>query len=171
MTKKTTTTLLIATIYFLVFFAVLVYAYVSVRAEQVSFTDLSTTLATQTAKETAARHIAELSSTTAVERAELQDYFVPEKKIISFINEIEALARSIGITLQTTNLDLTPAKDKNPAVLKTGFTVSGPRDGVMTFMHMIESLPYHSQIPTMDIVEKEQGAWQGTVMLNVTISS
>jgi phenylpyruvate tautomerase PptA (4-oxalocrotonate tautomerase family) len=169
MTKQTTTTLIVASLYFTVFLALLVYAYISVRAEQVRYQELTTTLATEAAKQAVAHQITEVSSRTVAERAELQHYFVTEKETISFITEIESLARSIGVTLETTSLDLTPATGKDPAILKTGFLVKGSQTDVTTFLQMMESLPYHSRIPTMDISRLGSNEWQGSLSLEVTV--
>lgn len=171
MTKQTTTTLAIAFVYFAVFLGVLIYAFISVQAQQVSYSELSTTLATQTAKRSVAKQITELSSTTIEERAELKKYFVTEKKTISFITEIESIARGMGISLETIGLDMVPATDKTTALLKTTFSVTGSQDAVMTFMAMMESLPYHSRVPSMDLLDKGGNTWQGLVSVEVTIAS
>lgn len=167
MTKQTVTTLGIATLYFLVFVSVLVYAFISVRSQKADALALATTLAEQTSKQSVARTIATTIESTTQIREELSSYFLEEKDTISFITEIEGLAGVLGITIETTALDMTKT-DAGRQELKTGFAVKGNRLAVLRFMEAVETLPYHSRITAMQVAGSGN-EWRGQVDVFVTI--
>jgi hypothetical protein len=168
MTKPTITTLTIATLYFLVFGAVLGYSFVTVQSQKTEAKALRTELATQTMKQNSVRTVAATISSTEDVRNELATYFLPEKETISFIAEIEGLATTVGVGVETTALDIIREKDR-PVELKTGFAVFGSRRAVLNFIAAIETLPYHSRTPIIRI-ERDGNTWRGQVDVFVTIT-
>ncbi len=152
MTKPTITTLGIATTYFLVFAGVLGYAFVTVEAQRSEAMNLRTTLAEQTSKQTVARTIGDLTASTAEVRGELADYFLSERDTISFIAEVEALAGAQSVAIETTTLDIVRPADAAPE-LKTGFRVEGTRQSVLAFVQALETMPYHSRIPSVQFTQ------------------
>jgi hypothetical protein len=169
MTKQTVTTLGIATLYFVIVASVMVYAFVSVRSQKADALALATTLAEQTSKQSIARTVATTIESTATLREEISTYFLEEKDTISFITEIEGLAGVLGVTIETTSLDMTKT-EAGRAELKTGFLVKGNRTAVLRFMEAIEILPYHSRIASMQVTG-EGNEWRGQVDIFVTIKS
>ncbi len=167
MTKQTITTLGIATLYFLVVVSVLVYAFFSVRSQKADALALATTLAEQTSKQSVARIVATTIESTVALREEVSTYFLEEKETISFITEIEGLAGGLGVTIETTALDIVKIEGGRPE-LKTGFAVKGTRAAVLRFMEAIETLPYHSRIASMQVMG-EGNEWRGQVDIFVTI--
>ncbi len=169
MTKQTITTLSIGTTYFLVFALVLFYALITVQSQKAEAVTLRTTLAEQTTKQAAARTVmATIDSTEAV-RTELSGFFLSEKDTITFIADIEALATTLGVAIETTALDIERPAEGNP-ILKTGFAVSGSRSGVLNFMRALETLPYHSTLPSLRVSNQGDGEWQGQVAVLVTLA-
>lgn len=169
MTKPTITTLGIAAVYCTCFALVLVYAVVTVRSQRAETVILRTTLAEQTTKQDAARTVANTVATTEAVRTELASFFLPEKETISFIAEIEGLAEALGVAIETTALDIVRPADAVPE-LKTGFVVSGSRLAVLNFLRAIETLPYHSRVPTMTMIDQGDSMWQGTVEVYITMA-
>ncbi len=169
MTKKTTTTSIIASAYFVTLLAVLVYAIYTVRAEGVAFVALQTTLAEQNAKQDAARTINQLVASTEADRAKLATYLVTENDTIALITEIENLAVAIGVSLKREDLAIVPATATDAPALKTKFSVNGQETSVQRFMEAVELLPYHTTIPSMTL-GRDGTRWQGSVEVLVTLS-
>lgn len=169
MTKPTITTLGIATVYFVTFGLVLIYAFVTVQSQRAETMNLRTTLAEQNTKQAAARTVESTISSTETVRTELSSFFLPEKDTISFIAEIEDLAGAVGVSIETTALDIVRPADAVPE-LKTGFVVKGSRAAVMNFLRAIETLPYHSRVPVMNMADQGDATWQGTVEVYVTMA-
>ncbi|MFN3693300.1 MAG: hypothetical protein ACK4SL_04395 [Candidatus Paceibacteria bacterium] len=167
MTKQTVTTLGVASLYFVIVASVMVYAFISVRSQKADALALATTLAEQTSKQSVARTVATTIESTAALREEVSTYFLEEKETISFITEIEGLAGVLGVTIETTSLDMTKTEGGR-GELKTGFSVKGTRAAVLRFMEAIETLPYHSRIATMQVTG-EGNEWRGQVDIFVTI--
>jgi hypothetical protein len=168
MTKQTVTTLGIASLYFIIVVSVMVYAFVSVRSQKADALALATTLAEQTSKQSVARTVATTIESTTALREEISTYFLEEKETISFITEIEGLAGVLGVSIETTALDMTKTEGGRPE-LKTGFAVKGTRSAVLRFMEAIETLPYHSRIASMQVLG-EGNEWRGQVDIFVTIA-
>ena len=169
MTKPTVTTLGIASVYFLFFTMVLLYAFVTVESQKAETMSLRTTLAEQTTKQAAARTVKGTIEVTETVREELSSYFLPEKETISFVAEIEGLAGAVGVSIETTALDIVRPPE-GAAELKTGFVVEGSRAAVMNFMKALETLPYHSRIPTLRLENGGDGVWSGQVAVFVTLT-
>ncbi|MFM2339532.1 MAG: hypothetical protein RLZZ360_168 [Candidatus Parcubacteria bacterium] len=167
MTKKTVTTLGIATLYFAVVLSVLIYAYVSVHSQKADALALATTLAEQTSKQSIARSLAATFDATIDVRTEIASYFLEEKETITFIAEIEALAQALGVSIEPTALDFVTT-ESGRRELKTGFAVKGTRTAVLQFMKAIETIPYHSRIASLQVVGNDN-EWSGQVDLFVTI--
>jgi len=168
MTKKTTTTLTIATLYFGFFVALLIAAFITVGSQKRETIQLRTTLAEQNAKEQAANTVAVTVAATANDRAKLNSFFLSEKETITFIADVEALAKTLGVTVQTTGLDIVRPAEA-PARLKASFAVTGTRSGVVSFMEAMENVPYHSSIGTMRMGREAGQVWSGSVDMIITL--
>jgi hypothetical protein len=169
MTKQTITSLSIGSGHFIVFALVLIYALITVQSQKAEAVSLRTTLAEQTTKQDAARTVESTIVSTEAVRDELAGFFLSEKETITFIAENEALAKVLGVRVETTALDISRPSDSN-AILKTGFMVSGSRTGVLNFMRALETLPYHSTLPTLRFANEGDGEWQGQVEVLVTLA-
>jgi hypothetical protein len=170
MTKKTTSTLLISSVFAIVTTGVFVTMILILLSKESTLVALKTTIAEQRAKEQAARSVSQLIEETTKTREELAGYFVAEKDSITFIAEIEALAVAKGVTLKTTGLDLKPAADGLPAELQTQFSVVGTRPAVVGFMEALETLPYHSRLPKWQIASRDGRLYESAIEVFVTIT-
>jgi hypothetical protein len=169
MTKQTVTTLSIGATYFLVFALVLLYALITVQSQKAEAVSLRTALAEQTTKQAAAQTVETTIANTESVRSELASYFLSEKETITFIADIESLATDLGVGVVTTALDIERPAEGN-AVLKTGFAVAGSRIAVVNFMRALETLPYHSSLPTLRLVNQGDGEWEGQLEVRVTLA-
>ncbi len=170
MTKKTTNTLAVASIFALVTFGVLVAMVFVLFNKEEALVLLKTTIAEQRAKEQAARSVSQLIDETAPTRTELASFFLAEKDTITFIAEIEKLAVEKGVVLRTTGLDLRPASETTPVELQTQFTVVGSRSAIVDFMQALETLPYHSRLPKWGIFSRDGKTFESSIDIFVTIT-
>jgi hypothetical protein len=111
---------------------------------------------------------------SASERAVLNEYFLTERGIISFIAELEGWAQRKQVTFETTQLAVEPAADGKPALLKIGFSFSSSLPRTVRFMELLEAIPYHKQIVTAQITstpdQADTGdAWQGNIIMHLTL--
>jgi hypothetical protein len=169
MTKQTTTTTILAACYCVVFAGVLAYAVTNVRAAGVTYMNLTTTLAEQQAKQQAARTINQLVSATEADRTTLATFLVTEEDTIAVITEIESLAAATGVAFKMQNLAITSKTDTTPAALESSFEVVGSRSAVERFVKALEVLPYHAELPSMNL-SRDGEVWRGTIALVVTLS-
>ncbi len=162
--------LIVSVLYCLVWAGVLSYAFFTVTAQGARIEALATTIADQESKELAAETISNITKTTEAERNTLASYFVSESDAVAFLAKIEDLAARLGVVLETTELAVVAKTDKTPAELKTGFAFEGNPTTVMLFLKAIETVPYHSRIPTITLDTTGDKTWKGTVQLFVTIT-
>jgi hypothetical protein len=170
MTKKTTKTLVVSSVFAVTTVGVLVAMVFILFKKEEKLISLQTTIAEQRAKEQAARNISQLIEDTVTTRETVASFFVAEKDTISFIAEIEALAIEKGVSLKTTGLDLRPAVDAQPAELQTQFSVFGSRLAVIDFMTALETLPYHSRLPKWRITSRDGKTYESSIDIFVTIT-
>jgi prolyl-tRNA synthetase len=176
MTKKTKTTLLIATTCFFVLVATFAYALYMVRSQGSALDSLREQIAEDTAKDAAYNSIVRITESSKLNRAELEEYFITEKDTIRFIAELEDRAARVGVTFETTELS-TPepvvAPDATTPVLRTlevGCKFTGSEAAVKQFLVILENIPYHAEIPTMTISnDATDGKWVGNGKLILTI--
>lgn len=174
MTKRTKTTLFIATIYFLVLVVIFVYALYFVRAQGSALDRARVETAEATAKNAAYNSIVRITESSESDREELQRYFFTEKDTIGFIAELEAAAARVGVTFETTELS-TPEpviKSGQPAnrTLVMGCRFVGSEESVKRFLTILENIPYHAEIPTMTISNQAlDNKWVGDGKLVLTL--
>jgi hypothetical protein len=169
MNPRTRTMLIIASSYFLGLVGILIWAFTTVSAQGYKMETLATLSAEQTAKEAAVQTTAQITEATTAEREQIANYFVTEADAISFLAMIEKTALGMGVKLETTELAVEPKTESAAAELKTSFRYSGKEADVLRFLQALETLPYHSRIPTLNI-GIEDSMWQGSVELRVTIT-
>lgn len=99
----------------------------------------------------------------ASDEATLQNYFVPETEVVSFINELEALGHAQNATVNV----LSVAKGGTGS--QTGFTLSltvnGSFDGVMRTLGAIEYAPYDLSVSTLTLAQADKSKWQANLNL------
>lgn len=104
---------------------------------------------------------------TAVQRAEVTSRFLTETETIDFLTMIESTAGSFGLTIKTTGLDLIETDNDAFQDLSVRFVITGTQAATEQFLHVLETLPYHSQL---DDLRQERGEveWETSGHLFVT---
>ncbi|MFN3188200.1 MAG: hypothetical protein ACK42D_01485 [Candidatus Paceibacteria bacterium] len=103
------------------------------------------------------------------DRQELDSFFISERDTIHFITNVEALAETLRVSVETTQLAVTPKKDDEPIRLEIGFLIEGSYSNVERMLSALETLPYHKSIPNVSIKSTEKGTWTGAIVLYVTL--
>jgi hypothetical protein len=103
------------------------------------------------------------------DRQTLDTFFIAERDTIHFIAQVEALAETLGVGVETTQLAVKPGKDEVPSRLEIGFIVKGTYGAVAQMLSALETLPYHKTIPNTSIKKSDTGQWVGTVVMYVTL--
>ena len=103
------------------------------------------------------------------DRNELDTFFISERDTIYFITQVEGLASAFGVSVETTQLAVLPAKDDIPSRLHIGFVAEGEYANVVQMMSALETLPYHKSIPEVVIKKLESSSWEGVIDLYVTL--
>jgi Tfp pilus assembly protein PilO len=110
---------------------------------------------------------------TAKDREQLEQFILHENDIISFLSEVESTGRSLGLTVQTT--DLTSQDNPTSAfdTLRVSVTFTGAEQAVFTFLELMENLPYAQQIPNFSFSynEEEPGQMSGAMQIALAIQA
>jgi hypothetical protein len=122
------------------------------------------------AKEFSYIKLKKLVTETEKERNQLAGlFFKNEGESIAFLGEAEAVAKNLGLTLKTEALDKV-AKDKGEAV-RIIFSYEGPEASVLKFSKLMELVPYHSEIDSLELRQVGGGKWRGRLSMLITIQS
>ncbi len=171
MTPITRNMLIVASLFFTVSAATFAYAVYTLNTQSVRFAELKAAELSSLEKEQTYLAISRIVATTETERAEIMSYFITEREAVSYIAEIEALAKRLGLAIETTELAAVPGsvKDRIPASLNAGFQVTGSKAGVDDFMRRVEHAPFHQIVTDMSIeTDSDTGMTDGMVRLRVT---
>ncbi len=89
------------------------------------------------------------------DRTALKDFILTEEggETISFLTEIEKMARNSGVDLVTENLDVVTVQGSVYDDLHISFKVEGQIDKVHDLILLLESLPYHSKMRRVELAK------------------
>jgi hypothetical protein len=110
----------------------------------------------------------------------VEQYVIDEEGTAGFITYLESVARSKNVKLEVTNVELKPTTDPQQnsfETLKLAFSLQGSWQNVVTFIEMMERMPYYSSITSVDILKntfvdkatQDQNGGQGTWAASVTM--
>lgn len=175
MTQQTKTTLAISATYCVLFITALASMVFVVHEQGAKLEAAKIAIAEHAAKEASYNNVMRLLETSASNRAELKSYFITEKDTISFISELESAAAGVGVSLETTELSVTPASVKDgmttPAVLGVGVSFKGSEAAVKQFITLLENVPYRKDLPSFNISSEGAAGWSGHTTLRITMTS
>lgn len=126
----------------------------------------------QRAQEESYFRLLRVAEESRAKRELLQSYFLKsEGDSIYFINTVEALAPDMGVELDTSRNTLETVTDKSNKNqwVDVGVAFSGPEDNVRDFLVVLESLPYVSQIISVNLSAQNSALWKAEVILRVRI--
>ncbi len=107
---------------------------------------------------------------TADDRVNLdRAFFSDESESISFLGDIENLARSIGLDLKTDNLDKVKDNESGLESITMTFSYTGQKNQVMNFTRLLEEIPYHSKITSLSLQQNPNDSWTGNLTILISI--
>ena len=106
---------------------------------------------------------------TEVEREELRSYYLSSQSdSIDFLNYIEQLAIDRGVELETLNPTEVERLD-GQTYLSVGYKISGGLTQVEEFIQLLETIPYVSQIVSVNLGRQSSVLWSADVMIDVAV--
>ncbi len=103
----------------------------------------------------------------ASDEASIQNYFIPETGVVSFIDTLQTQAEALNAT--TSILSVSMSGIGTQAALKIALTVKGTFDSVMRTIGTIEYMPYDLSISTLSLEQDTKNAWHAD--LNLVVGS
>lgn len=139
--------------------------YASVENKSIAVANLENQISTQTAAE--GRIISTRASLAEIagDEAALQNYFVPETGVVSFIDSLEAQGKTLGAAVSVLSVSVSSARAKQTLML--ALTIKGTFDAVMRTVGAIEYAPYDLSLSTLSIEQDAKNAWHADLNLNV----
>lgn len=171
MSPRTKKILILASIVLLGSIAGFVFLLKKIHAEGALLGQYITALNERDAKEASFIRIRRQVEETATDRLAIkQTFFIDESDSIAFLNEIESFAESISLSLDTQGLNKITRPDTTGEFITVDFTYSGTKSEVITFTKLLENLPYHSWLESLEITG-EGTIWEGSVTLIISIQT
>ncbi len=122
-------------------------------------------------KESTSVRVKRLVQETEQQRLALtNNFFANESQSISFLSEIEQLARKLGLSLKTEALDKVIDPVSSEETIKIVFVFNGPKGIVLRFSEILEVIPYHSSVDSLALRKQANGNWEGRATVSITIN-
>ncbi len=104
------------------------------------------------------------------ERKILSSYYLGHSgDSISFLSQVETLAPKLGVSLETESLNDGKDKKTKDEWVEVRFVFSGTRTNVERFISVLESMPYLSEITSINLTARAAEDWEATVTMKVFI--
>lgn len=172
MSQKTKQIIIIASVAALVTVTILILFFVEINARGAQLEQQILILTENNAKESASVRIKRLAQETEQERSILtKTFFANESESISFLSDMEQLARDIGLSLRTEELDKVGDVSIGGEQIKVTFVYTGSKSAVTRFSEMLEVIPYHSVVDSLTLRRQTGGSWEGRATINISINS
>lgn len=97
-------------------------------------------------------------------------FFKDEGDSITFLSEIEELAREAGLDLRTDALDKITDQQTSQEFIKVVFSYTGKKDLVYKFSELLENIQYHSTVDSLTLRSLVEGGWEGKATVLITIN-
>ena len=95
----------------------------------------------------------------------VQNYFVPQASVVSFINDLQDRGSVLGTTVDIASVAAT--SDKQHPMLRLAINIHGTFDAVMRTLGSIEYAPYDLSITRLSLNLDAEGAWVASADLSV----
>jgi hypothetical protein len=101
----------------------------------------------------------------ASDEAVVQNYFVPELGVVTFIDALEARGKELKASISVLSVS-TSGTSARPTLTLT-LSVEGTFDAVMRTLGSIEYAPYSLSLTTLSVMQDDGGTWRADVKLVV----
>jgi hypothetical protein len=163
--KPTSHHYIAVTIAFIILVAsVTVYFFINaqVRNEAAKTAATFVTVAQDQATVAAEESASSTFSSTALSRALLQSYLIQDSNTVSFIEQVEGVAKQSGASVSIASIsadDLTMATAGTIGHIQAHISAQGSWSNVMRALHIIEDLPYSLTIDNVSVHAEGGGIW------------
>jgi len=131
----------------------------------------TTALAEQNSQEASFIRIRRQVESTVDDRASIREsFFKDESDSIAFLGAIESFASSINLKLETQGLNKITRTSPEGEFISMNFVYSGTKAEVLQFTELLENIPYHSWLESLQLVG-ESDEWEGAVTLLISIKA
>lgn len=142
----------------------------SVISQGVKLEDQVMFLAEEKKQQDVQKKLFEIAESSKNDRQKLKEYFLAkESSSIDFLNDIERLAPEVGVELSTQGLDTVKGIKDGPEWIEIDFSFSGPKDRVQNFIKILETVPYVSQVTSLDLDAQSSLLWKADATIQVQI--
>ncbi len=130
-----------------------------------------TTVVESTAKANAITRIENLTEETVDDRAALaQAFFSSSLDGTLYITELEALAPTLGLSFENDLIDVVSAAAGGKSEVVMRFSFSGSKERVLEFSRLLENLPYHSRLESLQL-SGDGALWKAEAAVKITVFS
>lgn len=157
-----------ALIYLLATSAALLWVVYEVTIAGSTLRERIDTIADTKAKEKVYKDLSTLVEKTKNDREMLTHFVLTEDETGTFLTDIERIGTTQGVTLTTNTLNVIEGVDA-PDQLLVQFGIDGKEAAVKKMLTIFETLPYHSQISTLNFESDEQGNTKSTLDVVITL--
>lgn len=98
-------------------------------------------------------------------QATLQNYFVPETGVVSFIDGLELEGKTLRTTVNV--LSVSTGSSKTQPTLSFSLTIKGTFDAVLRTVGAIEYAPYDISVSGFSLMQDGKDNWQADLNLSV----
>ncbi len=127
------------------------------------------TLEKERAQEDSYIYLQRLEERTTDDRSDLKRHFLPsESKSIDFLNNVDSLAEIADIVLETSDIKSIQDEDNSKWIQAT-FEFAGSKKQIISFIKILETLPYVSQLMGVSIKALSDDDWIASVTMQVRI--
>jgi len=168
MSKKTITNLIISLVILTVIGGGTTFFFLQISHKSNLLEEQIATVAEQNEQEESLLRLQRLAQISEPDREELASFFLlRESDSISFLSEIERLAPSVGLSLDTRSLKQVSSGGKD--WIEVDFSVEGSREDVQNFVQLLEIIPYVSKVVSVSMVQEESNSWKGGIVIQVQL--
>lgn len=139
------------------------YSAISKKSAEVADLQNQIDTRTETTRRIALAHTALVE--IASDESSVENYFVPETGIVSFINDLESRARGQTAAMKVLSVSV-GASVKQPTLIFT-IAIDGTFDAVMRTVGVIEYAPYSISISKFSLAKAEKKTWSANLELIV----
>ncbi len=143
----------------------------TIIAESEELSEQIEAIAVDQSQQVAFTRLQKLMQETADDRSELQSYYLSSQSdSIDFLNYIEQLAADRGVAIETRN-PTEVERETGGTYLSVGYTISGGLTQVESFIQLLETIPYVSELTSVRLVRQSPVVWEADVMIDVAVLS
>ena len=109
---------------------------------------------------------------TEVSRRKLSTFLLSDEAEVSFIEQMENLAKSNNLGVKTNNVSSATSTDVTK-VFQMQSEVTGSWNGIMNLLNQIDNLPYDVRVQSVSLNKQEQGKVSGLVWvasINISVN-